>query len=137
MAQLALFRSECQNSAVEPPGSEELRRIYWDPTGNDETWETFVYNNRNGRTIQRDLGFTRATLVIGTIARRPIQYYESLHSHEKMTDGDVLMNADGRPAIQYAWIGGEGERFVGSFCVENMKIFNVYSRELAVFGRNL
>ncbi|KAG5921511.1 hypothetical protein E4U42_005813 [Claviceps africana] len=134
----ALIQIRVPNSAIESLGPEELRTIYWDPRGNDKSWEKLIYNNRiRGKRIRNVLGFSNATLVIGTIAKKPIAYYETLRSHEEMTERDVLMNADGRPATQYAWIGDKGEEFVESFCLDDMNVFNVSNRELAEFGRRL
>ncbi|KAG5923203.1 hypothetical protein E4U42_005019 [Claviceps africana] len=132
-----LVQIRVPNSAIESLSHEQLQRIYWDPTGNDKTWEKVVFNCRQRTTLPREFRsrFSQAILLIGTIARRPNHFYQRLDSYEQITPNEVMRNADGRPAVQYVWCHQEGSYFVEDFCLEGPQTFPVSRQELAQYRR--
>ncbi|KAG5978140.1 hypothetical protein E4U55_006350 [Claviceps digitariae] len=128
-----LLQIRVPNSAIESLRPDKLRTVYWDPTGNDKTWEKLIFNCRNGRQNTKALGFSEAVLIIGTISGKPNAHYGSLGSYEQITAREVFRNADGQPAVQYAWIDEEGESLLESFCLQDAMVFKVSSQELTRF----
>ncbi|QUC18130.1 uncharacterized protein UV8b_02371 [Ustilaginoidea virens] len=129
-----IIQIKIPNSAIETLPSNKVQRVYYDPTGNDRTWEELIFCGRNGRQLPRHLRrFDEADLLIGTIASRPNRYYQGLRSYEQIRRRDVFKKrSDGRPAVQYAMRVRWGLNFLEERCwgAPNMQMFPLTSQEL-------
>ncbi|KAK4032093.1 hypothetical protein C8A01DRAFT_20795 [Parachaetomium inaequale] len=122
-----------KNAAVDALGDAEIQRVYW-PSGE---WKQLIwYCQRNEALPSSLIKYRKATLVIGTISRKPSHAYHQLESWEHISGNHVLMvGAAGQEqlaGVQYVFSGREdGENFLlENGLRESIKVFPLLSREL-------
>lgn len=120
-------------SAIQSIPEGQLHHIHWDPSGNNKTWEKLVYYSRNRQRGPRDLrqSLNSPTLIIGTIANYPNFVYHRMRSYEEITEGHILKNNEGQPAIQYVWTGLDGFNFLQDHCCQNLQVFPVTRADIS------
>ncbi|KAJ4328177.1 hypothetical protein N0V84_001379 [Fusarium piperis] len=119
------------NHVIEGMEEGEIQRLYWP----SPEWKQFVWYNRTAKALPRSLReYRTATLIIGTIARKPNSAYHQLRSWEDMSESWVLKvdGQDGmKTAIQYVFSGEEdGQDLLTQHVSENIKVYPFPASEL-------
>ncbi|CAG8391456.1 unnamed protein product [Penicillium salamii] len=112
------------NSVIETLAPPDIQRVYW-PT---MEWKSLVLNCRQERKTPSQLRKYRlAKLVIGSICNKPTKILAKMQSPNEITERMVYKTTDGRLAVQYVFIGEEGD----SLLQESAKVtvFPLTSRE--------
>ncbi|KAK7424720.1 hypothetical protein QQX98_000298 [Neonectria punicea] len=109
--QLAVIvRLEMPNSALEIMDDTEKFPAYWPSQGRKH----LVWNCRREYRLRNEwTRFLKATLVIGTICGKPDKVIQNLQSADDITHDMVLQGPRG-DAIQFAFIGAQGEKYMSS-----------------------
>ncbi|KAH7137266.1 hypothetical protein B0J13DRAFT_625044 [Dactylonectria estremocensis] len=112
------------NQAIESMAAPKIQRLFWP----SPEWKEYVWLCRNHKTAVKPLRkFREATLLIGSISRKPNSAYNLLESWENITEAYVLKTErDGaqRPAVQYVFSGDEdGEEFLTMNITQSIQVF--------------
>ncbi|KAL8365023.1 hypothetical protein RB595_004030 [Gaeumannomyces hyphopodioides] len=104
--------------------SEKLTTFY--PS---EEWKKLVWHCRRPKKLPTELRkFRLASLIIGTIARKPDLAYRNMESWNDIQARDVLM-ANSRPAVQYVFLEDENEIVSGN--ASTIQVFPITSEEFS------
>ncbi|RSM20072.1 hypothetical protein CDV31_001151 [Fusarium ambrosium] len=128
---VVMIRIAIPNHVIEGMEEGEIQRLYWP----SPEWKEFVWCNRTARALPRPLRKLRAaTLMIGTIARKPNECYHQLRSWEAMSESWTLKlgGQDGvSTGIQYVFSGEEeGQELLTEHVSENIKVYPFPASEL-------
>ncbi|KPM39588.1 hypothetical protein AK830_g6939 [Neonectria ditissima] len=117
--QLAVIvRVEIPNSALESLDDTQKLSTYWPSQG----WKELVWKCRKGIRLRDEwTKFRNATLAIGTICGKPDMVINALDSPSDITHNMVLQGPRG-DAIQYVFIGNQGEEFLERFMSSNITV---------------
>ncbi|PSR81950.1 hypothetical protein BD289DRAFT_27632 [Coniella lustricola] len=133
VASVVLLRIDIPNAAIKSLAPPQILRLF----SPSNEWKQLVWHSRRGN-VPSFLGPHRqATLIIGTIARRPNSHYEALPSWEHIGD-DLLLRVNEQgfhdqiksPAVQYAFSDVEGDAFLREHIISNPKVVAFTSRDL-------
>jgi hypothetical protein len=131
---VVIVRFCIKNAAIEALGDAEIQHVYWP----SDEWKQLIWYCRRREALPASLvKYRKATLVIGTIARKPSHAYHQLESWEHISGNHVLMmvGAAGQEqltGVQYVFSGREdGEDFLlENGLRESIKVVPLPSREL-------
>lgn len=124
--QVAIVQVTITNSAVKSLSETELQRAYW-PSAE---WKNLVFHCRRRQKLSSQLRkFKEATLIIGTIAKKPNFIYEKMNSPEEIGEGMILKNKDGRISAQYVFNSDQGEEFFMEHAAPSLQVFPLTTSE--------
>lgn len=96
-----------------------------------EEWKKLVWHCRRKERLPTELTkFRSASLIIGTISRKPDSSYHDMESWNDIQDRHVLM-VDSRPAVQYVFLDDEKHDILG----RNASTIQVFSLSRVEFDR--
>ncbi|CAG9980436.1 unnamed protein product [Clonostachys byssicola] len=97
------------NEAIQSLTGDALQYLYWP----NEDWKEYVWCNRARKTMPLELRrFRRATLLIGSTAKKTSQAWGQLAGSSSVTENYVL-KINGEPAVQYVFDGSDqGQDFL-------------------------
>lgn len=128
---VVMIRIEIPNHAIENMDDGEIQRIYWP----NPEWKKLIWHCRTRQLLPKLLRkYQTATLIIGTISRKPSSAYYEIQSWEQVSESCVL-KIDGpngcRAAIQYVFSGEEeGEDFLITQAANSLAVFPFSGSEL-------
>jgi hypothetical protein len=119
------------NAAIERLSGTEVQRLYWP----SPEWKELVWRSRTKQTLPSRLRKYRlATLLIGTISRKPDLVYQAMESWGEVTDSCLLRvgsSGQGKPSVQYVFSGEEeGRELLVNEGARNIKVFPYPESEL-------
>lgn len=118
------------NNAIEVLQPPVIQRLYWPST----EWKELVWTCRTARALPKPLRkYRQATLVIGTISRKPNDSYHQLPSSEHINESFILKvdgETGGQPAVQYVFSGEEEGRELLEDSISQIKVYPFVSSEL-------
>ncbi|KAF4466354.1 hypothetical protein FALBO_6803 [Fusarium albosuccineum] len=101
----------------------EIQRVYWP----SREWKELVWYSRRQQRLPSTLRKYRdATLVIGTISKKPERVYHRLKSWEGVSESHVLKvdrEHSTRKAVQFVFSGEEGQDFLVKHASDNIKVY--------------
>ncbi|CAG9956338.1 unnamed protein product [Clonostachys rosea f. rosea IK726] len=97
------------NEAIQSLTGDSLQYLYWP----SEDWKEYVRYNRTRKPMPFELRrFRRATLLIGSTAKKANQAWRQLTGSSSVTE-DYVLKINGEPAVQYVFDGSQqGQDFL-------------------------
>ncbi|KAH8812206.1 hypothetical protein F5884DRAFT_843557 [Xylogone sp. PMI_703] len=94
-------------------------------------WQNIVFHSRQWKKLPSELRkFKTATLIIGTISKKPSAIYQRMTSPAEITENDVLKTKDRRNGVQYAFVNDQGEDFLVEHAVWSLKVYPFTTQEI-------
>ncbi|KAK4085186.1 uncharacterized protein Triagg1_176 [Trichoderma aggressivum f. europaeum] len=122
---VVIVHATFENSTIEGLSEDKFQRIYWP----SEEWKRLIFFSRSMKRLPSDLGkFNQASLIIGTLSARPSLAYVKMKCYTEITEDMVSKNAARRDAVQYAFLGDEGEEL---FEKAELKVFPITPDEFS------
>ena len=114
---VVIVRIRVPNSALESIPAGTKLTVFWP---NDE-WRELVWMSRAEMRLPSRLAkYNRAILVIGTICGKPNRVVTGLNSPQEITEDMLLKTSQGRPAVQYVFMGNDGQEFLEDHVTREM-----------------
>jgi hypothetical protein len=118
-------------AAIENLSTPEIQTIYWP----SNEWKKLIWHCRTAKPLPSSLRkYRQATLVIGTVSRKPHCVYHTMNSWQEVTEACLLLIdqiGPKNPAIQYSFSGEEeGCQFLIENGAQNIKVFPYPQSEL-------
>ena len=121
-----ICRLEIPNSALESLTTEQKLLAYFP----SPIWSRLVWTCRRNERLRHDLApFARATLIIGSVCRKPDAVIANLSSSTDITSNMVLENPRGGNAVQYAFVDDHGLDFLECHVAEHCTLHRMTSSE--------
>ena len=121
---VVIIHASIPNSVIESLSTPDIQTIYW-PSAE---WKSLISHCRQGKKLPSELRkYKTAKLVIGTICGKPNAVIGSLQSPNEITGQMVLKTSDGRHAVQYVFVGDDGETLLEES--SSVTVFPLTSRQ--------
>lgn len=125
---VVIVQATIQNSAIETLIPPDIQRVYWPST----EWKSLVLTCRQDRKLSSQLRtFQLAKLIIGSICNKSSKVLANMQSPDEITEGMVCKTKDGRVAVQYVFIGTEGDDLLEQSA--QITVFPLTSREFVAW----
>ncbi|KAM0442276.1 hypothetical protein ACHAQK_004608 [Fusarium lateritium] len=121
-----IVRIAISNSIIESMAPGEVQRVFWP----SPEWKELVWRCHTRKYLTEDFAkYDTASLIIGTVANKPSQYYYTYSSSDQLTDACVL---DARePAVQYAFSSDEdGQSLLSEQARRTIKLLSFTATDL-------
>ncbi|KAG8670577.1 hypothetical protein FPOAC2_09942 [Fusarium poae] len=131
---IVIIRIAIENSVIESIPEGKIQRLHWpSPDWKEVIWRCRT-KNQPSRALRK---YADATLVIGTVANKPNEYYYDFQSGSELTETSVL-KVDGpggqQPAIQFAFSSEEeGEDLLLEAASETFQMFSFISADMEIW----
>ncbi|CAI7569245.1 unnamed protein product [Penicillium discolor] len=103
---VVIVQATIPNSAIESLAPPDIQHVYWPSM----EWKSLVLTCRQDRKLSSQVRkFKLAKLVIGSICNKPSMVLANMQSPDDITEGMVYKTKDDRVAVQYVFIGDEGD----------------------------
>ena len=114
------------NRKVECLSTTQLQKTYWPSV----EWKNLVWHCRNANKFPSQLRkFKQASLIIGTIAKKPNRVYNNMDSFAQIDESCVFKTKDGRNAVQYVFHDDEGHEFLEELAPGSVTVHPVSTAE--------
>ncbi|OQD98083.1 hypothetical protein PENSOL_c010G06911 [Penicillium solitum] len=121
---VVIVQATIPNSAIESLTPPDIQHVYWPSM----EWKSLVLTCRQDRKLSSQLRkFKLAKLVIGSICNKPSMVLANMQSPDEITEGMVYKTKDDRVAIEYVFIGDEGDDLLEQSA--KITVFPLTSRE--------
>ncbi|PHH66550.1 hypothetical protein CDD81_7025 [Ophiocordyceps australis] len=114
---------------IESMPEGQVLKTFWP----NQEWKELVFTSRMRTCFPRPLTkFRHASLIIGSILKRPTGAIMKMKSSNEINSGDILQNNDGRFAIQYFFNSGgleDGTDLLMAHAAKTLKMFSVTEAE--------
>ncbi|TID00170.1 hypothetical protein CH35J_005326 [Colletotrichum higginsianum] len=118
------------NAALEQMQSTELVRIYWP----SEEWKETVWLSRRRQLLPSRLAMvSQATVVIGTIAKRPDEAYHRIQSFNEITENYILKADRLNPSVQFVFHYRRGKDFLEQHAAQTMRVTPFVNSDLTAW----
>jgi hypothetical protein len=129
---VVLIRIVVRDSIIENMPLGKVQRIFWP----SPEWKELIWRCRTGKQFSKELTvYNAATLIIGTVAGKPNQYYHKYSSSAQLTNACVLEAQDS--AVQFAFSTDEdGESLLFEQARNTIKLFSFTTTDLEAWMKD-